>query len=186
MLGGPMLAVTALGLVVSLVAFWLLRGGADESLNVQGAYLEVLADTLGSVGVIVAAGVIQVTGFRLIDPIFGVALGLFVLPRTWRLGRRAVRVLVQAAPPEVDIDSLRGRLVGLAGVVDVHDLHVWTVTSGMEVASLHLRRDEGSDGHRILDVAQQLLGDQHGIQDATVQVEPVGHLGCDDCEQRSW
>ncbi len=185
-LGGPMLAVAVLGLIGNLITFRLLREGAGDSLNVEGAYLEVLADTLGSVGVIVAAGVIQTTGFRLIDPIFGVAIGLFVLPRTWRLGRRALRILVQAAPPGVDVEHVREHLIGLRGVAGVHDLHVWTLTSGMEVASVHLRLAEDVDGHRVLDSAQGMLREDHGIEHATVQIEPADHAGCDDCERISW
>ena len=109
-LGTPMLVVAVIGLAVNLVAFALLREGAEDSLNVEGAYLEVLADTLGSVGVIIAAVVIQLTGFAQIDAIFGVAIGLFVLPRTYRLGRRSLRILTQAAPAHVDVDEVHDAL----------------------------------------------------------------------------
>ena len=187
-LGTPMLVVAVLGLAVNLVAFFLLRGGREESLNVEGAYLEVLADTLGSVGVIVAAVVLQTTGFTLIDPIFGAAIGLFVLPRTWRLGRKALRILVQAAPPELDLPGLERDLKQIAGVTDLHDLHVWTLTSGMEVASVHLELAEGGDAHQVLDTARRLLRDTHGLAHATVQVEPAEHGGgcADGCQEMSW
>lgn len=130
-LGVPMLIVATLGLLVNLAAFMVLREGSKQSLNVEGAYLEVLADTVGSVGVIVAAIALQLFGWGWIDPVIGALIGLWILPRTWRLGRQAIRVLLQAAPPHVDLAALRAELGGLPGVVDVHDLHVWTLTSEM-------------------------------------------------------
>lgn len=186
-LGAPMLIVAVLGLLVNVAAFVLLRGGKDESLNVQAAYLEVAADTLGSVGVITAAVVLQTTGFALIDPIFGVLIGLFVLPRTYRVGRKALRILVQAAPPGVDLDDLERDLGEIGGVAGLHDLHVWTLTSGMDVASVHLRLDDHGDGHAVLDQARTLLRERHDIGHATVQVEPGAHGDCaDDCQQVRW
>jgi cobalt-zinc-cadmium efflux system protein len=186
-LGAPMLVVAVIGLLVNLVAFWMLREGADESLNIQGAYLEVLADTLGSVGVIIAAVVIQLTGFARIDAIFGVGIGLFVLPRTWRLGRKALRVLTQTAPENIDIDEVRDALLGTDGVADVHHVHVWTLTSGMEVASAHVVLEERSaDTHGVLDRARALLDDRFGIEHATIQIEPADHKACADCTELAW
>ena len=179
-LGLPMLVVAVLGLIVNLVAFAMLRQGAKESLNVEGAYLEVLADTLGSVGVIVAAILLEVFGWAWIDPVVGAAIGLWILPRTWRLGGQAVRILLQAAPPGTDLGAIRGDLVSLPGVVDVHDLHVWTLTSEMENASVHLVVDEGADTHGVLDQARELLQDRYHIAHATLQVEPADHRGCDE------
>ncbi len=184
--GGVMLVVAVLGLLANLGALRLLHGGAKENLNVEGAYLEVLADTLGSVAVIIAAVIIQVTGFHLVDPVFGVAIGLFVLPRTYRLGRKALRVLIQAAPPDIDLDRLEAALADVPGVASVHDLHVWTLTSGMDVASVHLRVADGVDGHEVLDHARRILRTEHGVDHATVQVEPADHAGCDDCEAVAW
>jgi cobalt-zinc-cadmium efflux system protein len=182
-LGGPLLVVAVLGLAANLVAFALLREGSKESLNVEGAYLEVVADTLGSVGVIAAAVGIQVTGWTWIDPVVGVGIGLFILPRTWRLGGQALRILVQAAPPGTDLDAMAAELAALEGVVDVHDLHVWTLTSAMEVASAHLMVSTGTDHHRVLDEARDLLRDRYGIDHATLQVEPDDHRGC---HELSW
>jgi len=179
-LGAPMLVVASLGLVANLVAFALLRSGSKASLNVEGAYLEVLSDTVGSVGVIIAAIVIQVTGWGWVDPAVGIAIGLWILPRTWRLGARAVRILVQAAPPGTDLDAIETGLAGLDGVVDVHDLHVWTLTSEMDVASAHLMVRAGTDGHAVLDQARDLLRDVHRIDHATLQIEPDNHTGCDE------
>jgi len=179
-LAAPMLIVAVLGLAVNLVAFALLRQGSKESLNLEGAYLEVLSDTIGSVGVIVAAILLQLTGWTWIDPVVGVGIGLFILPRTWRLGAKAVRILVQAAPPELDLDAVHAALAALPGVTDVHDLHVWTLTSDMEVASAHLMVRTGVDTHSVLDQARALLADEHEIAHATLQVEPEDHEGCAD------
>lgn len=181
-LGIPMLVVASLGLVVNVVAFALLRSGSKESINVEGAYLEVLSDTLGSVGVIVAAVVLQVTGWGWVDPLVGVGIGLFILPRTWRLGSKAVRILVQAAPPQVDTSAVRADLAGLPGVVDVHDLHLWTLTSDMEVASAHLMIGAEADSHAVLDQARDLLRQRYGVAHATLQIEPDDHHGCDAVE----
>jgi cobalt-zinc-cadmium efflux system protein len=176
----PVLVAGGLGLVVNLVAFMLLRRGAAESLNVEGAYLEVMSDALGSVAVIAAAIIIGVTGWGWVDPVFGAAIGVFILPRAWRLGREALRVLVQAAPPGVDLAGVRADLTDIPGVVDVHDLHVWTLTSEMEVASAHVMVRAGTDTHRVLDQARQLLSERHRLQHATLQVEPDDHRGCDE------
>ncbi len=178
-LGVPMLVVATLGLAVNLVAFALLREGASESLNVEGAYLEVLADTLGSVGVIVAAVLLEVFGWTWVDPVVGALIGLWILPRTFRLGRQAVRILLQAAPPHVDLGALRADLAAIEGVVDVHDLHVWTLTSDMESASAHLVVAAGTDHHAVLDRARHLLGEGYAVEHATLQIEPVDHEGCD-------
>jgi cobalt-zinc-cadmium efflux system protein len=179
-LAGPMLAVAVVGLAANLVAFGLLREGSKESLNVHGAYLEVLSDLVGSVGVIVAAAVIVTTGWTWVDPAVGVAIGVFILPRTWRLAGQALRILVQAAPPGLDLVGLEAELRAVDGVVDVHDLHVWTLTSEMDVASVHLMVREGSDTHGVLDRARVVMRDGHGIDHATLQVEPDSHKGCDE------
>ena len=179
-LAGPMLVVAILGLLANLVAFALLRSGAKESLNVEGAYLEVLADTVGSVAVIVAAIVIEATDWGWVDPAVGIGIALWILPRTWRLGARAVRILVQAAPLGTDLDAIEEGLAGIAGVVDVHDLHVWTLTSDMDVASAHVMVRSGTDTHAVLDQARSLLRDRHHIDHATLQIEPDTHTGCDE------
>ncbi len=179
-LGVPMFVVAVAGLVANVVAFWLLRGGAKESLNVEGASLEVLADTIGSIGVIIAALGLQLFGWSWLDPVIAAAIGLWILPRTWHLGRRAVRILIEAAPDEVDLEALTSDLNGLEGVVDVHDLHVWTLTSGMDSASAHLAVRDGADSHAVLDQARALLADRYHVAHATLQVEPDTHRGCDD------
>jgi cobalt-zinc-cadmium efflux system protein len=179
-LAGPMLAVAVVGLAANLVAFALLRPGAKESLNVEGAFTEVLADTLGSIGVILGAVVLWLTGWSWVDAAVGLAIGLVILPRTWRLGARALRILVQAAPPGTDLDAMRTDLTTVPGVVDVHDLHVWTLTSDMEVASAHVMVADGTDTHGVLDQARVILRDHYGIGHATLQVEPESHEGCSE------
>jgi cobalt-zinc-cadmium efflux system protein len=176
----PVLVVGVIGLVINVIAFLLLRAGAKESLNMRGAYLEVVSDTLGSFGVIVAAIVWGITGWTWVDPVIGAVIGVFILPRAWRLGREALLVLVQAAPARLDIPALQRELATISGVVDVHDVHVWTLTSEMEVATAHLMVSVGTDSHAVLDQARQLLADQHGITHATLQVEPEDHRGCDE------
>lgn len=182
-LATPMLIVAAFGLAVNLVAFMLLRAGAAESVNVEGAYLEVLADTVGSVGVIVAAGLIELFGWTWSDPVVAAVIGLWILPRTWRLGRRAVRILLQAAPEHIDTAALEADLLAIDHVVDVHDLHVWTLTSEMEAASAHLMIATDGDHHGVLDRARELLANTYGIDHGTFQIEPANHEGC---RELSW
>ncbi len=176
----PVLIVGAIGLVVNVIAFILLRAGSKESLNVHGAYLEVMSDMLGSVGVIAAAVVWGITGWTWVDPVIGAVIGIFILPRAYKLGRTAIRVLVQAAPAHLDVTVLQTELAAIAGVVDVHDVHVWTLTSEMDVASAHLMVGSGVDTHGVLDQARALLAERHGITHATVQVEPDNHQGCNE------
>ncbi len=176
----PVLIVGTIGLVVNVIAFKLLRAGSKESLNVQGAYLEVMSDMLGSIGVIVAAVVWGITGWTWVDPVVGAAIGIFILPRAYKLGRTAIRVLVQAAPAHLNVATLQADLSAISGVVDVHDVHVWTLTSEMDVASAHLMVTSGVDSHAVLDQARALLAERHGITHATLQVEPSDHTGCNE------
>ena len=176
----PVLVVGVIGLVINVIAFKLLRAGSKESLNVRGAYLEVMSDMLGSVGVIAAAIIWGITGWTWVDPVIGAAIGVFILPRAYKLGRTAIRVLVQSAPEHLNVAALQAELATIAGVVDVHDLHVWTLTSEMDVASAHLMVASGVDTHGVLDQARVLLAERHGITHATLQVEPDSHQGCND------
>lgn len=175
---GPMLVVGVMGLVVNLVVLRLLHAGAEESLNVKGAYLEVMADTVGSLGVIAAAILIRLTGATWVDTAVALAVGLFIAVRAVLLAREVLGVLGQSAPEGIDPEVVSADLAALAGVADVHDLHLWTLTSGMEVATVHLVVEAGADPHPVLDAAQQLLRDIHGIEHATVQTEPTDHHGC--------
>ena len=174
-LGVPMLVVAVIGLLVNLTSFRLLTAGSKESLNVKGAFLEVLSDLLGSVGVIVAAIVVATTGWRYADPLIGAGIGLFILPRTWRLCAQAVRILIEAAPPGMDIEAIQRQIAALPGVAGVHDLHIWTLTSGMDAASGHVVVADGADPHAVLDRVSALLADEHNVAHSTIQCEPAGH-----------
>jgi cobalt-zinc-cadmium efflux system protein len=174
----PMLVVAVVGLIANLVAWRLLRQGARESINIEGAYVEVLADVAGSIGVIAAALIMILTDWPYADPLFAALIGVLILPRAWRLGYRALRVLVQAAPTGLDLDLVRDDLSAIPGVVDVHDLHVWTLTSDMVVATAHLMTTSTTDPHPVHEQAPRILQHQYHIAHATHQVEPDTHHGC--------
>jgi len=175
---GPMVAVALLGLAVNAACYLLLREGARANLAVRAATTEVFADALGSIGVLVAGAVIALTGAGWVDPVVALLLAALILPRTWRLARQALRVLVQAAPEHVDVAELEQNLAALPAVVDVHDLHVWTLTSGMNVATAHLMTSHDADPHAVLDSARQVMRSRFGVEHATLQVEPDTHTGC--------
>lgn len=176
--GLPVLIAAMFGLVVNIVAMRLLASGAKDSLNVKGAYLEVLADMVGSIGVIVAALVVWLTGWMYADTIIAAGIGLFVLPRTYVLMRHALRILMEAAPPGIDVDAVTRRLRSIGGVTDVHQVHIWTITSGMEAASAHVLVDSDERIHSVLDEARAVLADV-GVTRSTLQVEPVTHRDVD-------
>jgi len=172
----PMLVVGVIGLVVNLVALALLRGGAAESLNVKGAYFEVVADTVGSVGVIVAALLVGWTGQAWWDTALAVAIAAFVLVRAVSLGREVLAVLGQHAPSGVEPTEMLQALKEVPAVTDVHDLHVWSLTSGMDVATAHLVTD-GEPGV-VLDAAARMLRERFAIAHATLQVESPANPTC--------
>ena len=167
----PVLAVAAVGLLVNLVGALLLHRGSKASLNVRGAYNEVLADALSSVGVIVGAAVITATGWLWVDPLVAVAIALFVLPRTWALLREAVHVLLEGTPPEVDLAALRAAMEGVPGVKTVHDLHVWTLTSGIHALSAHAVLQEGAAYGVVLGALRSQVTAGFPISHVTVQLE---------------
>jgi cobalt-zinc-cadmium efflux system protein len=175
---GPMLVVGALGLVVNLAALVLLRGGAGESLNVKGAYLEVVADTAGSVGVIVAGILVATTGSTYWDTTVALAIGAFVAVRAVLLGREVLAVLGQHVPAGMQIEQVAADLEAIDGVEDVHDLHVWTLTSGMHVATAHLVARDTTVSQAVLDEARLVLHRRHHIEHATLQVEEAASRGC--------
>jgi len=167
----PILVVAALGLVVNLVGIGLLRSGAHESLNVRGAYLEVLGDAASSAAVIVAGAVIWATGWAIADPLASLAIALLILPRTWTLLRQAVNVLLEAAPPHLDVSEIESALCAASGVQRVHDLHVWTLTSGREAMSAHVVVTADAAKDRILEDLHVILHARFGIDHTTLQVE---------------
>jgi cobalt-zinc-cadmium efflux system protein len=181
---GLMLAVAAVGLVANAVSLWLLRDGQQRSLNLRGAYLEVWGDLLGSVAVLAAAAVIAVTGFRAADPIASALIGVLILPRTWRLLREAVDVLLEAAPKEVDLDEVRRHLLETRGVTDVHDLHAWTITSGLPVLSVHVVLERDADAGRVLDGLGDCLAGHFDIEHSTFQLEDPEHRGHEGATHR--
>lgn len=176
----PVLIVGVIGLFVNIVCFLLLRDGAQDSLNMRGAYLEVVADLIGSLGVIIGATVMAITGWAWVDAAVGAAIGLFILPRAYRLGRDAIRVLVQAAPVGLSIDEVQAALAALDGVADVHDLHIWTLTSEMDVLTAHLAVTAGTSTQQVLVAAQTLLVERFELLHATLQVEADGDERCHD------
>ena len=170
--GVPLLAIAAVGLIVNVISFTLLRSGAKESLNVRGAFLEVVADMLGSVGVIIAGVVLITTGWPYADPIIGAAIGLFILPRTWHLAKVALRILLEVAPPDIDVTDAENRLGAIEGVDGVHDLHIWTLTSGLNAATGHLQIGRSADLAAVLGEAKTLLKERFDINHVTLQCEP--------------
>lgn len=175
---GLMLVIGIVGLAVNLVALLLLRAGSRESLNVKGAYLEVLGDAAGSAGVIAASILIQLTGWAVWDVVIAVGIGAFVVARAVGLGLSVLRVLAQHAPVGIDPHEVGERLHGIDGVCEVHDVHLWELTSGMTVATAHLVATDSADHHAVLDRARELLADEYDIEHATVQIEPRDHTGC--------
>ncbi|MBC9724268.1 cation diffusion facilitator family transporter [Streptomyces sp. TRM68367] len=177
--GGLTVVFGAVGLVANTVSLTLLMRGQRESLNVRGAFLEVLADALGSVAVIVSAVVILATGWQAADPIASLVIGLMIVPRTWKLLRETLDVLLEAAPRDVDMAEVRAHILALDGVEDVHDLHAWTITSGLPVLSVHVVVSSemlNAIGHeKMLHELQGCLGDHFDVEHCTFQLEPGGH-----------
>lgn len=167
--------IALVGFVVNLVSFRLLRAGSKNSLNIRGAFLEVLADMLGSLGVVIAGLIQYTTGWPYADPIIAALIGLMVLPRTYTLMRQAVRILMEVAPPGCDVAAAEARLASLPGVASVHDLHIWTVTDGIESASAHVVVAKDADWHDVLDRGRTVLAEEYGVTHATIQVEPPDH-----------
>ena len=168
---GLMFSIGVAGLAANAVSFALLREAHVGSLNLRGAYLEVMADLAGSVAVIVAAIVIALTGFLAADPIASAVIGLLILPRTITLLRDALNILLEAVPKGVNLDELRQHIVQAEGVSDVHDLHAWTITSGMNVVSAHVVLDEAADPPAVLDELCRCLSGDFDIEHSTFQLE---------------
>ena len=176
---GLMMIFGVIALAGNGTSLMLLRHGQAESMNVRGAFLEVASDTFGAVAVIVSGIVVATTGFTLIDPIASLAVALLILPRTWRLLRDAVDVLLEATPRGVDMTEVRTHMTALEGVKDVHDLHAWTITSGLPVLSAHVVVDPevlaGGRSAAMLDALQDCLRGHFDVAHSTFQLEPAGH-----------
>src|SRR2546425_3939712 len=170
-LGGPMLAIGGLGLVVNLIGAWLLHRDAAHSLNVRAAYLEVLSDAVSSLGVLIAAGVVLATGWTPADALVSAGIALFIVPRTLGLLRQAVNVLLEGVPAHLDLAAIEGAMTEVRGVVRVHDLHVWTLTSGREAMSAHVVVVDVRESERLLDALHGVLHTRFGIDHTTIQLE---------------
>jgi cobalt-zinc-cadmium efflux system protein len=171
---GAMLAIAAAGLLVNIAGIYLLRAAAEESLNMKGAYFEVLSDMLTSIGVIIAAVVMLTTGWYYADPIISAGIGLFILPRTWMLLKAAVGVLLEGTPSDVNLATLRESIANVPGVASVHDLHVWSLTSGVNAMSVHAVLADHALHDEVLAGVQGRVTKDFKIAHATIQVECEG------------
>lgn len=177
--GVPMIVVAVAGLLANLVVVLLLRSQSEESLAVKGAYMEVVADTVGSIGVLIAGIVTVTTKWPYADVVVAVLVALWVLPRAFALARAALRILSESSPSHIDVDELRTALESVDGVTGIHDLHVWTLVPGKDMATVHVNCD--GDSAKVLTDARAVLA-ARGLEHATVQVEPPETAR--DCEQR--
>ena len=171
-----MLWIAVGGLLINLAGLWMLHGGRDESLNVRGAWLHVLSDTLGSVGVILAAGLIWAFGWYWSDPVASLIIGLLVIYSSWRLLAEATAVLMESAPRGIDVDEVRDAVVAMDDVKGIHDLHIWTITSGLDSLSAHVVSDDGQSHPDLLTRLRTMLHDRFGIDHITIQIEPEGFV----------
>lgn len=171
---GGMLGVAVIGLAVNLISMKILQSGSESSLNMKGAYLEVLSDMLGSVGVIMGAILIYYTGWRQIDSILAVLIGLWVLPRTWKLLSESLNILLEGVPAGIDLQKLHSELAALPNVKDVHDLHVWAITSGKNSLTVHLVVKTPQESSPLMAKALEVVK-KYGIDHANFQVEAQGH-----------
>jgi cobalt-zinc-cadmium efflux system protein len=171
---GWMMGVAAVGLAINIISMRMLAASSEHSLNVKGAYLEVLSDMVGSIGVIVAALIIQYTGWWQVDPILAVLIGFWILPRTWKLLSESLNILLEGVPMGVDMKKLQADLAAIPGVVEVHDLHVWAITSGQNSLTAHLLLTTDAAGVALMEQAQTVVK-AHGIDHSNFQVEMTAH-----------
>jgi len=169
-----MLIVAGIGLVINLVGMYILRAGSSESLNMKGAYFEVLSDMLTSIGVIIAGVIMLTTGWYYADPLISAGIGLFILPRTWALMKESVSVLLEGTPADVNIESLRQAVEKIDGVADVHDLHVWSLTSGVNAMSVHTVLTNDNEHDAVMKRVHDFVAKNFKISHITVQTECRG------------
>ena len=169
--GGPMLVIAVAGLAANMAAVWMLRRDAGASLNVRAAYLEVLGDAISSLGVIAAAVVVLWSGVTIVDPLVSALIALFIVPRTWRLLKQAVNVLLEGTPSHLDLGEIERAMTEVPGARRVHDLHVWTLTSGREAMSAHVVVDDVRESERLLEALHALLHARFGIDHTTIQLD---------------
>lgn len=171
--GWPVLAVAVIGLGVNLICLRLLTKGSQQSINTRAAYLEVLGDSLATVGVICSSLVILLTKCYMADPIISGLIGLAILPRTWLLLRECTNILMEGTPGHVDLAALRKAMLSVEGVIDVHDIHVWTITSGLDAMSGHVTIDTRAPAEVVLTEVTRILNDDFELRHTTIQVEEV-------------
>ncbi len=174
-----MLVVAVIGLIINIVGMVILRKGSQESLNMKGAYFEVVSDMLTSIGVLVAGVIMLTTGWYYADPLISAGIGLFILPRTWILMRDAVGVLLEGTPSDVNLTALRTAMAELPGVREVHDLHVWTLTSGVNAMSAHVVVSDPSLHDDVLNAMHDVLPKRFKVAHVTVQIEQAGWRECE-------
>mgnify|MGYP002651620524 CR=1 FL=1 len=172
---GAMMIVAGIGLVVNIVGIFIIRKGSDESLNMKGAYFEVLSDALTSVGVMIAGIIMLTTGWYYADPLISAAIGLLIFPRTWRLLKEAINVLLEGTPKDVNIEELRKSLESVQGVKKLHDLHVWSLTSGLNAMSSHVIAEHSEDLNVLLKTLSDKATTEFKISHTTFQIETEGH-----------
>jgi len=171
-LGAPMLVIATLGLLVNIAGFLILQGGDRESLNMRGAILHVVGDLLGSVAAIAAALIVLATGWNPIDPILSVLVALIILSTAWRLMREAAHLLLQGTPGTLDRDAIASDLkASVAGVSEVHHVHLWSLDGSKHMATLHARLEDGADSHAVVSAIKARLASEHGVGHATVETE---------------
>jgi cobalt-zinc-cadmium efflux system protein len=182
-----MLVVAAVGLTVNAIAMFILHGSRDHSLNMRGAYLEVWADFIGSVGVLLGAALILWTGALWIDPLIAVLIALWVLPRGWALLKSAMHVLLEGTPEGIDHRAVSASMLAVPGVCAIHDLHIWSLTSGMPLLTAHVEIDKMAEWSGTLKALREMLAHDHRIEHVTIQIEPDGqscgdtHCADDNC-----
>lgn len=171
--GIPVLIVAAIGLAMQLVSLKMLKKSADASINTRAAYLEILGDSLASVGVIVSSLVIIFTKWYAADPIISGMIGLAILPRTWLLLSECVNILMEGTPGHIDLSSLRTAITAVPGVQGVHDIHVWTITSGLDAMSGHIIIDSTAPAEEVLTSVTKILNEDFDLHHTTIQVEQL-------------
>jgi cobalt-zinc-cadmium efflux system protein len=170
--GGLMMGVAAGGLVVNLIGLWLLHKGRSESLNIRGAWLHVLTDTLGSLQAIIAGALILGFGWHWADPVASCLIAVLVVYSAWKLLKETLAVIMEQAPGHIDVDEVRDAMLGVEGVIAVHDLHLWTITSGLECLSAHVVSAEFPAPRGLLSRIREVVSERFGIDHTTIQIEP--------------
>ena len=176
---GPlMLSIAAGGLAINIAGLVILHGGRSESLNMHGAWLHLLTDALGSVATLLAGGLIWLRGWTWVDPAASILIGLLVIYSSWNLLKQAIAILMESTPAHLNVDEVRSAMAGVSGAGEVHDLHIWTITSGMVSLSAHVVLTAGSDPVELLNGLRETLHERFGIDHMTIQIEPDGEQAC--------